>query len=165
MEHEAFYDNPVFWVSVAFVAFIVLAYKKVSTLLVKALDDRSEKIRVELETARALRAEAEAVLAEYKQKQAEYLKEAEAMLARARSDADAMSAHAEKELKAALDERTKNALEKIAQEEMSAVAEVRAHVVDMALSAARDTISKQMTAPAQEKLLAAALSDIERKVH
>ncbi len=162
---QAFYQDPKFWVIVSFVGFVLLAFRKVSALITKGLDGRSERIRVELETASRLRAEAETVLAEYKQKQAEYTKEAEALLQKARDDAATLSAHAAKELRAVLEERTKNAMEKIAQEEAAAIAEVRAHIVELALGAAKNVISQQMDKSAQEKLLTAALADIERKVH
>jgi F-type H+-transporting ATPase subunit b len=172
MEHEvhhdvaeAFYLNPQFWVLAAFVVFVVLAAKAISKMIAGVLDGRSGKIKAELEEARRLREEAQAVLAQYKQKQAEYLKEAEALLTRAQMDADTLSAHAEKELRTALDERTKNAVEKIAQEEEKAIAEVRAHVVDIALATARSVIVEQVSATSQENLLALAIADIERKIH
>ena len=167
MEHhqEAFYQDPKFWVIVSFICFVLLAFRKISALIAKVLDDRSEKIRVELEAAKALRAEAEVVLADYKQKQAMYMQEAQAMIEKAQADAQSQATQAEKELKLAIEERTKNAMQKIAQEEATAVAEVRAHVVEIALSAARSVIVEQTDASLQEKLLSSALAEIERKVH
>ena len=165
MEHEAFYLDPHFWVLASFIAFFLLAGKAVCRLFAGVLDARSAKIQSELDAARALRVEAENVLAEYKKKQAEYLKEAEVMFERAQTDAFTLTAHAEKELRASLDERTKNALEKIAQEETNAIAEVRNHIVDVALAAARAVIVEQVSHTSHEKLLALAIADIERKIH
>ena len=55
-----------FWVAVAFVAFLlVLVYYKVPSLIAKALDDRAEAIRKELDEARRLREEAQNLLADY----------------------------------------------------------------------------------------------------
>lgn len=162
---EAFYMNPVFWVATAFVLVLVLSFKKVSAMLTGALDDRSEKIRTELENARRLREEAETVLADYKKKQAEYLKEAEAMLAKARENAASLSRQAELDLKENLDARMKQAVDKIAREEEMAIREVRNHIVDIALSAARATIVNHVGKLPQEELIRLAISDIERKIH
>lgn len=157
--------EPKFWVIAAFIVFILLAYKKAATLLINTLDSRSAKIKDELEQASSLRAEAETVLAEYKQKQAEYIKEAEYILEKARKDADAFNATAEKDLKAMLDIRTKAALERISKEEESAIADVQDHIVDIALSAARVIITENSNDDTQDELIKLALSDIEHKIH
>ncbi len=158
-------EDPRFWVAVSFFAFVVGTYKKVSSLAMKALDSRSAKIKQELDEARSLREQAEAVLAQYKQKQAEYLQEAEMLLANARRDAETMRVTAEADLKASLDTRQKQAMDRIAQEETNAIAEVRNHVVDMALTAARTIIADHVSSMSQDDLVKMALSDIDRKIH
>lgn len=157
--------DPHFWVTVAFFCVVALSYKKVASLVSRTLDDRSARIRAELDEARRLRMEAEAVLEQYRQKQAEYLKEAEDMLAAARRDTDAMRSFTETELKAALEVRMKQALERIAQEESNAIDDVRNHVVDIALAAARTLIADHVSSMSQDELVKLALSDIERKIH
>jgi F-type H+-transporting ATPase subunit b len=161
---ELLYE-PKFWVAVAFVLFVALTYKKISKILLGALDARSAKIKIELDHARRLREEAEQVLAEYKQKQAEYLKEAQSMFDRAQKDASDFGANAQAELKSALDTRMQNAIERIDQEELKAIQDVRSHVVDIALAAARALIIDHVSSMPQEELLKLALADIERKVH
>ena len=158
-------EDPRFWVAVAFVMFIALSYKKISSLATRALDDRSAKIKADLDEASRIRAEAEEVLKQYKQKQAEYLKEAESILATATKDAEALRSFTEQELKIALDARMKTAVDRIAQEEAKAIADVRNHVVDIALSAARALIVDHVSTMSQDELVKLALSDIERKIH
>ena len=162
---ESFLQDPKFWVAVSFIAFVALGYKKIGTLLVRALDDRSAKIRAELDHARNLREQAEQVLADYKKKQSEYLQEAENMLAKAREDADAFTRQVEKNLKEALELRMKQSLEKISREEEQAIREVRNHVVDIALSAAHAIIVSHVGKLSQEELVKLAMADIERKIH
>lgn len=158
-------SDPKTWVAAAFLIFVALSYKKAAKFMLTALDERSAKIKAELDQARSLREEAERVLAEYKRKQAEYLRDAEQMLAKARDDAEMMRAQAEKELKTAMDARMKNALEKIAQEEDKAIQDVRNHVVDIALAAARAIIIDHVSSLPQDELLKLAIADIERKIH
>lgn len=164
MSESPLYD-PKLWVAVAFILFVILVYKKAVVYLANALDARSARIKDELDEARRLREEAEAVLADYRQKQSEYLKEAETLLENARRDADKMREYAHAELKASLEARMKQAVERIAQEEASAITDVRDHVVDIALAAARNIISDQVGTMSQEELIKLALADIERKVH
>jgi F-type H+-transporting ATPase subunit b len=157
--------DPRFWVAVAFFIFIGLSYKKAAAFVTRKLDERSAKIKSELDEARRLREEAQAVLDQYRSKQSEYLKEAEALLDGARRDADVLRAQAEKDLQAAMDSRMKQAMDRIAQEEGKAVADVRNHVVDIALAAARALIVDHVSTLSQDELVRLALTDIERKIH
>jgi F-type H+-transporting ATPase subunit b len=157
--------DPRLWVTLSFLIFVALGYKKIAAFAANALDERSAKIKAELDAAHALRAQAEAVLEEYREKQSHYLKEAEGILASARTDADTIRAHAEKDLLASLETRMKQAVERIAQEEERAVADVRNHVVDIALAAARNIITDHVSTMSQDDLVKLALSDIERKIH
>lgn len=157
-------NEPEFWVLLAFALFIGLFAKKIWKLLAGVLDDRSAKIKSELDAAKALRAEAEAVLALYKQKQVEFAKEAAQILAKAKEDADNNTKLAQAELKIALDARMKNALEKIAQEETAAITEVRNHIVEIALASARDIIASKAAMISPNELAQSAIADIERKI-
>ena len=158
-------EDPRFWVSVAFFIFIALSYKKVAAMAIRSLDERSARIKTELDEAQRLRLEAEQVLQQYKQKQAEYLKEAESILASAMKDAETLRTFSEQELKATLEARMKHAVDRIAQEESQAIAEVRNHVVDIALAAARALIVDHVSTMSQDDLVKLALADIERKIH
>ena len=71
--------EPEFWVAVAFVIFLgLMAYVGVHRKAVAVLDQRSARIKAELDEARRLRDEAQKLLAEYQRKQGEAQREAEA---------------------------------------------------------------------------------------
>lgn len=165
MDIQAFLSDPLHWVLITFVLFVGGVFNIVKKLLFKTLDERSAKIESELKEAESLRAEAAAVLALYKQKQAQYTKEAENILKQAREDAGHMAEHADRELKAQLDARVQAALDQIAQEEVRAINEVRSHIVDISLAAARSVVVQQLESTPQQELLKVALSDIDRKIH
>jgi len=60
------------WVAIAFVIFLaVLGYLKVHKMLIKGIDDRRDRIKAELDEARRLKEEAQALLAGYQRKQQE----------------------------------------------------------------------------------------------
>ena len=88
------FSTPEFWVLAAFVAFFVLLGKKLVVLIGGALDGRAAQIKAQLDEAERLRKDAEAALAEYKRKHADAIKEAEGLLALARSEAQALEAAA-----------------------------------------------------------------------
>ena len=95
-----------FWVAVAFVIFVgVLGYFQVHKRMVKSIDDRRDRIKAELEEARRLKAEAEALLASYQRKEfvERHTKMAESKISQAEAQAlaDVRSAAAEAAVAAA----------------------------------------------------------------
>ena len=97
-------STPDFWVGVSFLLFIgVLIWKKVPSMITKALDDRAERISNELEEAKKLREEAQAMLADYQRKKAEAEKEADNIVAQAKSEAESYAAEAREKLAESLE--------------------------------------------------------------
>jgi F-type H+-transporting ATPase subunit b len=136
-----FFAQPEFWVLVAVLVFVVLVWRPAKRTLISSLDDRATRIRDELEAARNLREEAERILADYQRRQREAAGEAETIIAHAQAEAERMAAQSARDLEAMLRRRRQLALERIAQEEARAVAEIRAVTVDVAISAARQIIA------------------------
>lgn len=165
MSEEAFYLAPTFWVALSFVVFVALAIRPVSRFAARSLDARSAQIAAELTQAHRLRQEAETLLATYQKKQNEALKEAELILVETRNDAKRLAEQAELELKAALDKRIKLATDKITQAESKAIQEVQAHVVDIAIAAARTLIHEYLLRTGNEELIRQATTELERKLH
>src|SRR5215831_20564219 len=129
--------EPETWVAIAFLIFIgILVKLGVPNLLFKALDDRSARIKAELDEAVRLRKEAEGVLAEYRRRQDEAEKTAESIILNARVEADRLAAEAEGKVEEFIARRTKMAASRIAQAEAQAVADVRAAAADVAIAAA-----------------------------
>ena len=123
--------NPEFWVMIAFFCFIgLLMYMKVPGQITKALDDRADAIRKELDEARRLREEAQQLLADYQKKAREAEAEAKAIIDQARVEAEGLARETRKTLAENLERRTKQAEEKIARAEAQAVGEVRAAAVE-----------------------------------
>src|SRR5437660_12929280 len=118
--------EPETWVAIAFLIFVgVLIKLGVPNLLFKALDDRSARIKAELDEALKLRQEAEGVLAEYRRKQGEAEKAAESIILKARGEAERLAAEAEAKVEDFIARRTKMAETRIAQAEAQALADVR----------------------------------------
>ncbi|MBI2717747.1 MAG: ATP F0F1 synthase subunit B [Rhizobiales bacterium] len=151
----SFFREAESWVLVAFLLFIaLLVYLKVPAMAAKMLDERSARIAKELDEARKLREEAEALLAAYEKKRAEAEKLAADIVAQARADAVDYGIESRRKMGDMLDRLTKHAEQQIAQAEAAAVKEVRNAVIDVAVAAA-----ETLTADAVKGAKGAALVD------
>lgn len=159
-------EDPLFWVSVSFLAFLaLLVYYRVPAVLTKALDDRAEGIRRELDEARKLREEAQALLTDYQRKAREAETEAQSIVEQAKREAEALAADARKTLAESLERRSKIAEEKIARAEAQAVSEVRSTAVETALAAAHEILKSRASGATGDSLVSQSISDLGGKLN
>jgi F-type H+-transporting ATPase subunit b len=117
-----FFIDPEFWVAVGFVTVIgIFLYKRLPAFAGAALDRRAAAIANELDEAKRLREEAEALLAQYKAKAASVEQEAEAILTEAKDNAERFASEARTALKQQIERRAQVAQDKIAQAEAQAM--------------------------------------------
>jgi F-type H+-transporting ATPase subunit b len=155
--------NPGGWVAVAMlVVFAVLIWKKVPGAIGRALDNKIALIRDQLAEAEQLRKEAEALKAEYEAKAASADKDREAMLERARQEAEDIVAKAKTDSEALIERRTRMAEDKIAAEQRAAVDQLRAAAADAATKAAAKLIAERHDAATDAKLVDQAITEIGR---
>ena len=155
-----------FWSLVALVVFIgVLIYLKVPGMITNALDQRSSNIRNELEEARKLREEAQALLADYQTRRKQAEVEAEEIVAAAKHEAAIIAQDAERKTADFIQRRTALASQKIEQAEASAVAEVRAAAIDVAVAAAEKLIEGKMTAATANGLIDKSIAEVKTKMN
>lgn len=158
--------NTNFVVLVAFLIFLgVLGYLKVPAMLGGMLDKRAEGIRDELNEARALREEAQTILADYERKQREVQDQADRIVAHAREEAGIAGEQARAEMKKSVARRLAAAEEQIASAQNAAVREVRDSAISVAIAASREVIAKQMTAKDGNALIEDAIKDVDAKLH
>jgi F-type H+-transporting ATPase subunit b len=154
-----------FWVAVAFVIFVALLWRLgAHRSLLEALDDRSRRIAAELEEARRLREEAQALLEEYRRKAKEAESEAAAILELASSEAAEIASEAKKRMEEFVARRTKMAEAKIAQAETQALADVRAAAADAAVKAAEKILADTVKGKTAESLLETAIQDVKARL-
>lgn len=149
------------WVSLAFLVLIIIAlWKKVPGVIAGGLDSKIAEIRKQLEEAKALRAEAEALRKEYADKIANAEKDAAAMVEHARSEAELIVTKAQADAEAMVVRRKKMAEDKIAAAERGAVDELRAKAAAAAAAAAKGLIAEKHDAKADKKLVDESISGI-----
>lgn len=160
------FSTPEFWVAVAFFGFVgLLIYYGVPGMITKALDDRADAIRKELDEARKLREEAQALLADYQRRTREAEEEAKAIVDQARRDAEALAAATRTALKETLERRTKLAEDKIARAETQALGEVRSAAVDAAVTAAERILRAKVTTDVDAGLVDQGIRDLRGKLN
>ncbi|MEO9685164.1 MAG: F0F1 ATP synthase subunit B [Tateyamaria sp.] len=158
--------NTDFIVLIAFILFIaVLFYFKVPGMISKMLDERSTGIQSELSEARALREEAQALLASYERKHKEVQAQADKIVAQAKVDAEAAAEQARADLATSIERRLATAEDQIESAQASAIKEVRDTAASVAVAAARDVIAKQMTAADANSLVDDAIAQVDSKLH
>ena len=153
--------GPVFLVAAAMAVLIVLGLAlKVPKVIAGGLDKGIAEIRHQLDEAKSLRAEAEALRQEYAAKIANAEREAAEMLAHAKHEAEAIVAKAEVDTTDLIGRREKMASEKIAAAELAAVQELRVRAADAAAKAAGALIRAKHDAGADKALVDQAIAGL-----
>src|SRR5262245_23246119 len=154
------------WVAVAFVIFVgVLIYYGVHTMITGALDQRSARIRADLDEARRLKEEAAALLAEYRRKQQTAEREAAQIVAGAKAEADRLAVEAKTRMDEFVTRRTKMAETKIAQAEAQALADVRAAAAEAAVAAAEKILTQTVKGSVADDLINKGIADLKSKLN
>jgi len=158
--------EPELWVGVGFVMVVaLLLYAGVPKLVGGMLDTRSKAIRTELDEARRLREEAQALLEGFKLKAAGVEREAEAIVVEARAEAERFAAESRQSLKLLIERRAQSAQDKIAQAESAALAEIRALAADAATAAAQKLIVARLDDKRSGALIAQSIKDLPSKLN
>jgi len=154
------------WIAVGFAVIVALIiYRRVPAFVGAALDTRAAAIAKELDEAKRLRLEAEALLAQFKRKAADAEKEAESILFEAKGEAERFASEARTALTAQIERRAKQAQEKIAQAEMQAMADIRALAADAAAAAATKLIAARIDEKRAAALIEQSIKDIPAKLN
>ncbi|MDX2289256.1 MAG: F0F1 ATP synthase subunit B [Hyphomicrobiaceae bacterium] len=159
-------NNPEIWVLVSFLIFCgILVYAGVPGMLAKSLDERADRIKHELDEARRLREEAQALLADYQKKARLAEDEAREIIEQARREAEALEKDTEKKLSDSMARRMKLAEEKIARAEAQAVSEVRSSAVEAAIAATEHILRTKATGAKASALIDESIQGLAAKIN
>jgi F-type H+-transporting ATPase subunit b len=158
--------NTDFVVLIGFLLFLaILFYFNVPAMLGGLLDKRAEGIRAELDEARALREEAQTLLASFERKQREVAEQSERIVAQARADAEAAAASAKEDLERSIARRLAAAEDQIASAEAKAVRAVRNRAVDVAVAAAGELIAARMAAAEADAMIDQSIEVVKARLN
>lgn len=147
------FDESFFVAAAFFTVIAAFLYLKLPSKLMQSLDEKSAEIADELEQAKALRAEAEKVLADYEAQRKQAEAQADEIVAQAKETAERTAAEAREAMQAAMERRSKQAEDKIARAQESLEKEVRAAITALAVDAAAYLVATGLTDDAAQKLV------------
>ena len=154
-----------FFVALAFATVIAaFLYLKLPQRLLAALDAKSAEIANELDEARRLREEAEALLADYETRRKSAEQQAEEIVTEARETAQRLAEEARVAMQAQLERRTQQAASTIARAEEQLVGEVRAAITRLAVDAAAHLIQTGMSAQQANTLIEQNISELKDRL-
>ena len=155
-----------FVVGIAFFLFLgLLAYLGVHKFLGKALDDRADRIRADLDEARRLREEAQATFADFERRSREVEGQAKEIVTHAKVEAEQVAERAMADLERSIERRLKAADEQIAMAEASAVREVKDKAVQVAVAAAAEVMAARMSEDKADALIDEAIRNVGDRLH
>jgi F-type H+-transporting ATPase subunit b len=158
--------NTDFVVLLGFLVFLgILLYFKVPGMLAGLLDKRAEGIRKDLAEARAIREEAEKLLASYEAKEREVAGQAQRIVIQAREEAKLAAEEAKAALEASIARRLQAADEQIASAEANALRQVRDRAAEIAVAAAGEAVARAMGPVEADALIGQAIAEAGAKLN
>lgn len=133
-----------FWYLISFVIFVVIAYIKGRDVVKKAITERIETIKEEVEEAQNLREEANQILKQAKREQTKALKQCDKIIDNAKQQARSLKKEAEQQLKEQLANQEKAAFSRFQQMEEQMAHEMRIRAGEMAIKLAEEYMRDQM---------------------
>lgn len=137
--------NESFWLLISFLILLFLIYKLVLGKVLKALDDRAEKIKKELDLAIKLKEEAEQIYAEQKISQQKIEKEAEEILHRAENTLRKSEENSKKELSRAIHVKKQLAIDHIRKRESDMIELAKQEAVDEMIYAIEKVLKSEIS--------------------
>ncbi len=149
----AFYENPEFWVGLAFVLVVLMLARPIGRILNLMLNKRIEAIADRITEAQKLNEDAQKLLAEYEKKYLNAEKEAKNILRKSEREIEMLKDERLKKLEAEMNMKQKEAEQRIKTAQESAVKEITALASEMTIKALKEVLTKSLDKKSQDKLI------------
>jgi F-type H+-transporting ATPase subunit b len=149
------------WTLIVFGLSMFLLGKYAFPRITEALDRRQKAIEDSIDAAEHTRAEAEKILAEYRERLAEARGQADEIVARARKTGEAAEHEIVADARAKREELMEQTRRDIEAETRRAIQEIRAEVADLTVLATEKVTRKTLTDEDQKRLVEDALSELD----
>jgi F-type H+-transporting ATPase subunit b len=161
-----FLNNTDIVVAIGFAIFLgILLWAGVPGMLARKLDERAVKIRSDLDEARSLREEAQALLASFERRQKEVKGQAEEIVAAARVEAEKAAEAAKLDIRRTVARRIATATDQIDAAEKAAIRQIKDRAVTVAVAAAADVIRGGLSKADADAMIDAAIAEVGAKLH
>lgn len=152
------------WIIFSFVIFLVAAVKFGTPAILRALDTKIKTIRTEIDAAEKLRAEANALLLEFEQRQRDAEREADTLVMQARENATAIRAREEELLNDMMRRKEQQLVERINLLRDQTIVELRQVAADLAYQATTKMVTSHLDPESRTRLIDRALEQVQQKI-
>ena len=149
------------WTLLSFFVALFILRKYVFPKITEALDKRQRAIEESIDTATRTKAEADELLAEYRERLKEARVQAEEIVTRARAAGASTERDSVEAARVKREELMEQARKDIDAETRRAIGEIRSEVADLTVSATEKVTRKTLTAEDQKRLVDAALGELD----
>lgn len=160
-----FYQDPSFLVALSIVLFVVLIWKHIKSGFISFTDKYAAKVSQQLRDATQLRAEAEALLTQYRSEQKKNAQLADEIVANTKREIAALHDRSQMELKNLLRAREQQAMDKINRLEAEVMQELREKAAAMAVDVTQQLLQEILDAQRQAALIDQALREMPKQVN
>jgi F-type H+-transporting ATPase subunit b len=151
------------WTIISFVILLVLLKKYALPGVLAVLEERSERIREDLESADKLRQDADALKAELEANLQRAKGAADELIAKAQEKVAAMLADNEAKMRKEGERIVADAHRAIEQERGQAVTDLRAMAADLAVAAAEKFVVNNLDDASRQRLVEESLAELEKQ--
>jgi F-type H+-transporting ATPase subunit b len=149
------------WTVLAFLVALFILRKYAFPQISAALEKRQHLIEESIDSAERTKAEADEILAEYRERLKEARAQAEEIVARARKNGEAAERAAAEQAAEIREEQLERARKDIQAETARALQEIRREVADLTVAATERVTRKTLTGDDQRRLVEDALSELD----
>jgi F-type H+-transporting ATPase subunit b len=149
------------WTLLVFLISMFILSKAAFPRIQAALDKRQRAIEDSIETAERTRVQADALLAEYRERLSEARAQADEIVARSRKTAENNENKSIADAKRKREEMMEQTRRDIEQETRRAIQEIRSEVADLTVMATEKVTRKTLTEADQKRLVEDALSELD----
>ena len=154
------YDNPQFWVAVAFVAFIAAVFNPVRKILTTSLDSQIKDIRNKIEEAENLKNETQNTLSEVKKRQNDVKAEIKAIHKEAENKIKRLEQIAENKLKDQIAKRRVLTDAKIDQLTRDVNNIIQSQITSTAIAATISILQQKLNTEEQQNLINSSIKEL-----
>lgn len=156
--------NPglVVWTTLTFVLVLLILNRYAWKPIIKALDDRADRIHSDIERAGQLKKEAETLFQQYQDRLNDLKAEAQTMIAEARKDSEGLKADILEKARKEAEEIRSRSRKEIQQAMDSALEQIHKQAIELSVEITKRVVKKSLTAEDHKKQLQEALDSISR---
>ena len=147
------FNDPQFWVSVAFIIFILAIFKPVRTMLTSNLDKKINEIKKNIEKAEKIKIDAQKTFSEIKNRHNNVKQEIRIIENEAKEKISVIEQRYKQELNEKLNKHNELAKIKVQQMVRDANTEVQRHIVQSVIKATIEILEKKLDKLERQKLI------------